>query len=455
MLRPPTINSLKSGIQIYQIGNFDQLIEQLQSCVSNKFTGNLGFRTKNTVNQQWSLFFQSGSLIGCSSSIHPMRRWCRQLSTHCPQLALYTTNKSNTQVVKNQRKSVIQELKLHNNLLGYESLLRLVEQDKVRKDQIKAFFEGHIKEILFDIIQQLAQRGDNSRLELTYEPIFQYNINSALIEIEGEQVLQETMKFWTAWQQAGLADISPNLAPTIRQAEELQRQTSYTVYRNLTSLANGNQTLRDLSVKLGRNLLLMTKSILPYIRASLIELIEVKDSFYCLEKTTTTVSEPLMWNLITPNSLARNKKTGIGGYRNIPSLNSRVSNQNVAPLVAYIEDSQICIQRMEQILAKNGYRYLNIEDPLQALPMLLEHKPDLIFLDLVMPIANGYEICAQIRRISIFQEIPIIILTSSDGIVDRVRAKVVGSSGFLAKPIEEQKVLHLLQRYLPSKGVSQ
>ncbi|NES25026.1 MAG: response regulator, partial [Symploca sp. SIO3E6] len=86
---------------------------------------------------------------------------------------------------------------------------------------------------------------------------------------------------------------------------------------------------------------------------------------------------------------------------------------------------------------------------------LLEHKPELIFLDLVMPIANGYEICAQIRRVSAFQEIPVIIITSSDGIVDRVRAKVVGSSGFLTKPIEQEKVLHILHRYLPAKGVSQ
>jgi chemotaxis family two-component system response regulator PixG len=84
----------------------------------------------------------------------------------------------------------------------------------------------------------------------------------------------------------------------------------------------------------------------------------------------------------------------------------------------------------------------------QALPLLLEHKPDLIFLDLVMPITNGYEICSQIRRISVFQDTPVIILTSNDGIVDRVRAKMVGSSGFLAKPIGREKVLTILHKYL-------
>ena len=85
---------------------------------------------------------------------------------------------------------------------------------------------------------------------------------------------------------------------------------------------------------------------------------------------------------------------------------------------------------------------------MQALPLLLQHKPDAIFLDLVMPVANGYEICAQIRRISLFKNTPVIILTGNDGIVDRVRAKIVGATDFLPKPILAQKVLAALLKHL-------
>jgi chemotaxis family two-component system response regulator PixG len=116
--------------------------------------------------------------------------------------------------------------------------------------------------------------------------------------------------------------------------------------------------------------------------------------------------------------------------------------------VAYIDDSPNDSRTMSHILTKAGYRFLNIQDPVTALPILLEQKPDLIFLDLVMPVANGYEVCAQIRRVSMFKDTPVIILTSNDGIVDRVRAKMVGSSGFLAKPIDADKVLSVLQKYL-------
>ncbi|MEO0868161.1 MAG: response regulator, partial [Cyanobacteria bacterium J06642_11] len=117
-------------------------------------------------------------------------------------------------------------------------------------------------------------------------------------------------------------------------------------------------------------------------------------------------------------------------------------------LVIYIEDHQADSQAMAQIVQSAGYSYANIVDPLHALPQLLELKPQLIFLDLVMPLVNGYELCAQIRRISSFKEIPIIIVTNNDGIADRVRAKVVGASGFMGKPIRQKRVMKVLDKHL-------
>jgi chemotaxis family two-component system response regulator PixG len=82
------------------------------------------------------------------------------------------------------------------------------------------------------------------------------------------------------------------------------------------------------------------------------------------------------------------------------------------------------------------------------LSTLLEKKPDLIFLDLVMPNTNGYELCSFLRKTSQFQDVPIVILTGHDGVVDRVRAKLAGSTDFISKPPEEEKVLQILQKYL-------
>ncbi|NEQ53033.1 MAG: response regulator [Leptolyngbya sp. SIO3F4] len=118
--------------------------------------------------------------------------------------------------------------------------------------------------------------------------------------------------------------------------------------------------------------------------------------------------------------------------------------------VVYIDNNPNDSLTMGKIVDGAGYSYANISDPLQALPQLMDYNPKLIFLELVLPVANGYELCAQIRRISIFQSTPVIIITNNDRIADRVRAKIVGASGFLSKPIKAQRVLKTLIKHLAS-----
>jgi chemotaxis family two-component system response regulator PixG len=142
---------------------------------------------------------------------------------------------------------------------------------------------------------------------------------------------------------------------------------------------------------------------------------------------------------LTPEDIASRRNS---------SLPKSTKPQAATPLIAYVDDSQFDRLTMSDILVQHGYRFINIQDPIQALPLLLELKPSIVLLDLVMPYTNGYEVCAQIRRTTILKHTPVIIVTSSDGIIDRVRARIVGASGFLAKPISPEKVLATLKKHL-------
>jgi len=102
-------------------------------------------------------------------------------------------------------------------------------------------------------------------------------------------------------------------------------------------------------------------------------------------------------------------------------------------------------------LMQGGYQMLSIPEPMRGFGQLIEHKPDLILLDLLLPNADGYSICKFLRETPVFKETPIIILTAKNTQIDRVRAQLVGATGFLGKPPQPQELLQMIQKYLGNK----
>jgi chemotaxis family two-component system response regulator PixG len=298
----------------------------------------------------------------------------------------------------------------------YLVLTILVKRRWIQREQAVALIEYTSTEILFDIFQ--GARGADLRVRTSN---IEENLGEPFAIISAEQAFAKAQQHWKAWFDADLAPYSPNWAPILQQPEELRKRLSVDAYLQLEKAIDGNVTLRDIAGDLQQDLLLLTRLLVTYINKGWIVLQEVPD-------------------LLQPDPLFQ-------GEFSKPTLSQRTPSDRRF-LIACVDDSvQVC-QAMAQILTTAGYGFISIQDSLQALPTLLEQKPDLIFLDLVMPIANGYEICAQIRRVSALKNTPVVILTGNDGIIDRVRAKVVGASDFLAKPIEPNKVLHIVQRYL-------
>ncbi|MGB7439485.1 MAG: response regulator [Coleofasciculaceae cyanobacterium] len=427
MFVPSSVRSRQAPIAIHElIFTGAELAMSIQKLVQEEFSGLLELKAQDISNQQWILYFHHGNLIGCAGGMHPLRRWFRQLSFYCPQLAIPReglTILPYSSPASSQASAVIQEP--HQFLCrNYDSFVQLVKQGKLRRGQMELTLTGHVTEILFDIIQTGEKTRYHSGLKLNYRRLPENTIYSNLVSLKFDQAWQKALQAWHTWQQAGLKEISPNQAPVIVQAKELRLQTSEAAYQNLKILVDGNRTFRDLAVTLQQHLSPLAQSILPYLNQGFMELREVKDLSYELK--------PSMTKNLESTPVAKTEAT--------------TSAQSIAPLIACIDDSRIDSQILNNILTEVGYRCINILDPVQALPLLLEDKPDLIFLDLVMPVTNGYEVCKQIRRVSAFKDTPVVIFSSN--IVDRVRAKMVGSSGSLAKPIKQEHVLATLKKYL-------
>ena len=135
------------------------------------------------------------------------------------------------------------------------------------------------------------------------------------------------------------------------------------------------------------------------------------------------------------------------GDRQLSNLKATESKARVATVLC-VDDSIQSAELVKQQCQLKGLKAVVCNDPLKALPMALEHQPDLILLDVVMPIVNGHELCAQLRRVKNLSAVPIVMLTGQGGLGDRVRSKIVKASGFVSKPLTTQKLQTVIDQHI-------
>ena len=372
----------------------------LNNLKKQSFTGIAHIKSKTDIPRiQWEIYFYEGKLIWANGGTHSYRSWQRHLSKYCPKI----DSKQIDSYANNKYKCS-----------EYNILLLLVQRNMSSTESITKLIANKIVEAFFDIFQT----EKSTALELETEPSSLDNLigdinGNSLIVIDIEVAFKQMQQRWSSWIANEFDAVYPDRAPKIKSKEQLQKAVPAVVYQNFVKLLDGHRSLRDLAVGMNKDLLLLTKSLYPYVQKGLLELVEVPD-----------------------RGLSEASKT-----------NAKKAVAAKKGLIACIDDSpQIC-QIMNQIIVKAGYKFLGIQQPIQAVPQLIGVNPKMIFLDIGMPILNGYEVCTQIRRVSKLQEVPIIMLTGNDGVFDRVKAKVCGASDFLSKPIEIDKILQTIDKF--------
>lgn len=367
--------------------------------------------------EQWLLYFRQGRLLLATAPVHRVRRWHRALRhgkvQFVPSVAPQVTHP----------------------LWECRWLLQGVCQQAVTLEQAKETLAYIFWEVAFlatadpEVVCHWSSRAiEFDALTLPAELVHSLGLTWPELEVK----LRDLHRLQLRWAALEMDLTWGDRAPVLREVEwsmSAQTQTDSTTYLSLRPLLNGQRTTWDVMMTMRQPPAIVAHILHHMVQQSLLEFRTIGD-------------------MPIEQLLPADRRT-VGSEGDEEGL-ARSRPEGTPPLVVCIDDSPQVCREMERIIRGMGYRFIAIQDSVRALPTLIEHKPDLIFLDLIMPIANGYEVCKQIRRVKALEATPVAILTGNDGAIDRVRAKVVGASDFLAKPVRSDRIRALLRKYFAS-----
>ncbi len=343
------------------------------------------------IEQSWLMFFLNGQIVYGGSTTGNLQRLRDYLHRYELDDALDST--------------VVSAIASFNSP-EYGYLWTLLERHVLTPDQGRAILQGMVQETLFDLLS-------------LHQGSFVFKLSSALspqlVTLEIGPLVTDITKQIQAWKQFHPHIQSPEQRPVIADIVGLQDALSPAAFERLRDRIDGQTTLRQLCRHLGRDLVTVTKAIYPHIQRGLVQVLRSPTP---LEQAFPTV-ESSPW-------------------------------QTKVPRVVCIDDGLTVRQTVEQILDQHGYEVTSIANPLRALSLLFQLRPDLILCDIAMPELEGYELCAMVRQSTAFRQTPIVMLTGKDGFIDRVKARMAGADDYLTKPFGANELLMLVEKYVGS-----
>lgn len=116
--------------------------------------------------------------------------------------------------------------------------------------------------------------------------------------------------------------------------------------------------------------------------------------------------------------------------------------------VVVIDDSKTIRRTAETLLKKAGCEVITATDGFESLARVMEHQPNIIFVDIMMPRLDGYQTCALIKNNQAFKKIPVVMLSSKDGLFERARSRIVGAEHYMTKPFTREELLNTIKTYV-------
>jgi two-component system, chemotaxis family, response regulator PixG len=368
----------------------------------------------------WNIYLKFGKLLVVDCSLQSLKQLVDRLRSLGYEPAAQSVEIESDRLV-------CQEL----DRLVLAGLLDRAQLAQVSKDLTKAAFES-----------LLWLRNE----QMTWQPDRLVPTATGLQPLPGLDLVKMTDYYrqrLKIWQKFTTIIRSPHQRPYLTNARFLETPVpggtlSPKALQQIAQLMKG-RSIRELGLLLKQDELKLVQLLTPYLRHDAICLRDPGAPFDRLP----LIPEP---DLPPVNSVEK-----------LPEIKQEL---NLAPInrdlyqIACIDDSPLILDEMERFLGNKGkYQLTKLEDPIKASGLIFRLKPDLILMDITMPGINGYKLCSLFRSSTALAETPIIMVTGNKGLVDRVRANLVGATDYLTKPFTEQELLTLVEKHLNPTSV--
>jgi two-component system, chemotaxis family, response regulator PixG len=383
----------------------EALFSELITLQDQQATGQLRVKPQMNSEEHWRIYLHEGKIVWVAGSKHFVRRWARIARQ-------YGDTFVNVEALfKAQEMTPWAGQEFNEFQQGY-LLIQATKTHALLLNKAKALLQDFWNECFFTLLSY-------PHLHTEWLPVTE--MPQKVVWLYMDTTLKRATTMEQQWQQevgSVMASLptrfSPEYAPLVAKPDELRTKVSENTFNFMTTKLNGQLTFWDLAVLMQKPLSSVARSFLPLLQAGILQ-----------QQDTPDFSSPL-----------RRKSIQVQPGKTCKGV------------IACVDDSPVMGKTLEAILSPLGYEIFHVIEPIQGLGQLISRRPALIFLDLMMPNTNGYEVCAFLRKSTVFKETPIVMLTGRDGVVDRIRAKVVGSTEFLSKPPEADKVIQVVQRLL-------
>jgi twitching motility two-component system response regulator PilG len=360
----------------------------------------------------------------------------------------------------------------------YEAINWLVTEQHLLPTQATLLIQELVKEVIEWFI--LIKTG-------TYELAEPIHGLTKICQLDINTIIEECQNQLQNWRYLGRYISSPYQRPYLLVSSKFQDKRLPPLKENITNWMKGF-SLRHLAIIMNQDELQLALSLYPYIVKGSIVLHEPDPPFDKLPKTngsllpfsedsTESVKEKLFISdvalskdpppetlIISENNVAvQQLVTDIADLppddlqpetvdSNIDADSQKVkvnprTTQKTYKIIS-VDDSPTILKEISRYLEDENFTLVTINEPVKAVMSIIRHKPDLILLDLNMAGIDGYELCRIIRNNSLFKNIPIIFVTSNKGIIDNVKARFVGASGYLTKPFTRDELLKMIFMHL-------